>query len=169
MTVRELLDGVGSYLGIRIYPDTDLLSLKEAKEIEKKLNDTVCIVDDGIDSNHWKISMVAGKNFDREIKPAKIEMKKGKLIPTCCYCCTCKNMIPQSRRIDHRGFPSSLISCNNPRSGKIIEDVIEYKGSKCMDYDPIKEEIGDIPVQVEPPEYKTESILGIFRIQEKEK
>lgn len=109
MTVRELLNSIGDYLNI------DLMEQLEGYCIENGLDDTVCIVDDGMQTRHWKISMVAGKNLDREVKPAKVEMR---------------------------------------------DDVISG---------PEGNYVRKIPYQIEPPEYKTEHILGIFTTQEEEK
>lgn len=77
MTVNELLTEIGNYIGapVTVVNDAYCNSSESNSSIMKKLNSTVCIVDDGMDTKHWKISMVAGKNFDREVKPAKIEYK----------------------------------------------------------------------------------------------
>lgn len=98
-----------------------------------------------------------------EVTPTKRKMVKVlwkpnsgiKTIP-CAHCTKCKNFIKGSRKHD---APFTTISCNNPRLGKVIEDVIEYRCTECMDYDPYEPVYVDEEVIDVPGKYKYEKAL----------
>lgn len=138
------------------------MTVKELRDlcdqcIKEQGEDCPVVIADDANSHIFHIFEVTDGEPDsisREVTPTKRKMVRVlwkpnsgiKNIP-CAHCTKCKNFIKGSRKHD---TPFTTISCNNPRLGKVIDDVIEYKCTECMDYDPcepvyVNEEVIDVP------------------------
>jgi len=94
-----------------------------------------------------RLEIFFGKSRLRKIRKSRVDLKSRKektemkevLDRRCAWCKKCKNYVKGSQKMSDGKFPMSLVSCRNPRHDEVLENVIEYQGSSCMDYDPEKE------------------------------
>lgn len=167
MTVKELYTKLDTYLRDAC-PNGMACSMCTLSECprEKCGERNILICDDGMEPKYFAIDSASGGKFDREVKPAKIEIQDVKYTPPGehggyedyipSYCSKCKNFIKYTGKTLLLG--QKCVDCKH--DGKIIHNVIEYDGiGPCMSYDPIEPVIRKMPVQVEPAEYKTEDVF----------
>lgn len=169
MTVIELRNKLDEYIDALCPYNSDCANCQYTAEdclCYKRASANILICDDGMEPKYFAIDSAFGGKFDREVKPAKIEIqdikytppgKHGKIddyIPS--YCSKCKNFVKYTGKTLPLG--QKCVDCKH--DGKIIHNVIEYVGfGPCMSYDPIEPVIRKMTVQVEPAEYKTEDVF----------
>lgn len=164
MKVKKLIEQLQSYV------DKQKMNGRDGS------NDDVLVCDDGLKERLFKVRFAVGSTYDKETAPAKVEVRDVLYSPPCkdhltaeecqalpsSYCAKCKNYVAGSKyKASASRFGINTISCNNPRTHKVVENVIEYVGTSCMDYDPVEPLIRKIPVQVVPPKYKTKNVMKL--------